>query len=121
MQLYAYMNAVTRQEDTLKLSDEFRNSIRFHQIQITTSPTADGAQVQLMNKNFTPENLAIQAALSGLGRLNPDTDEDRDTRAEAQRLIDLYEAEQPEPSEADQRPVKHFTYPEDTSSKPKGD
>lgn len=119
MQLYAYMNAVTRQEDQFNTPDELRDSKRFHQIQITTSAAADGALVKLMNKNFTPENIAIQAALSGFGRLNTITADDREAERKAERIISEAEAET---SGADHRPDKPFTYPEDTiSSKPKGD
>lgn len=91
MQLYAYMNAVTKQEDANDIPDELRDSKRFHQVQITTTAAADGATVKLMNKNFTPEAIAIQEALSGFGRLVVDTDDDKEAQAKAQAIIDAFE------------------------------
>jgi len=87
MQLYAYVNAVDFREDSIALPDELREAKRLHQIQITVGATEDGAFIKLLNKNFAPENLAIQAALSDLGPLSPDTPEDIENRAKAARII----------------------------------
>lgn len=108
MQLYAYMNAVTRIEEKNNVPDELRDSKRFHQVQITTATAAEGATVKLMNKNYTPEAIAIQHALSGLGRLVTDTDEDKEAQAEAQAIIDAHEHL---PTEAGQVPEKKSAYP----------
>ena len=92
MQLYAYMNAMASLEETRGIPDELRDSKRFHQVQITTVTTAEGeGLIKLMNKNFTPEALAIQEALSGFGRLVTDTDDDKAAQAEAQAIIDAHE------------------------------
>ena len=116
MQLYAYMNAVTKQEEANDIPDELRDSKRFHQVQVTTVTTAEGeGLIKLMNKNYTPEAIAIQEALSGLGRLVTDTDADLDAKAEAQRLINLHNleelgAQQPN-QEAGQEPEHPSAYP----------
>ena len=100
MQLYAYVNAVDAREESMAMPDEFREAKRLHQIQITArpepdSPTPGGASIKLLNKNFAPENIAIQAALSALGPLNPDTPEDIEARAEAEAIIAEHEAGEP--------------------------
>jgi len=93
MQLYAYVNAVDHHEVSMAMPDEFREAKRLHQIQITAQAEPDGASIKLLNKNFAPENIAIQAALSALGPLNPDTPEDKEAQAEAAAIIEAYEAE----------------------------
>lgn len=99
MQLYAYVNAVEKSEENMALPDEFRESPRMHQIQITTKAEATGGSIHLLNKNFAPENLAIQAALAVLGPLNPDTPEDIEARSKAAAIIAEAEAE-PNPATA---------------------
>lgn len=93
MQLYAFVNAIDAQEDNMAMPDEFREAKRLHQIQITVGAAPEGAFIKLLNKNFAPENIAIQNALGLLGPLNPDTDEDIEARAKAQAIIDASEAE----------------------------
>ena len=93
MQLYAYVNALDSHEDRMAMPDEFREAKRLHQIQITTGKAPDGAFIKLLNKNFAPENLAIQAALSGLGPLDSSTDEDKEAQAKAAAIIAEFEAD----------------------------
>ncbi len=109
MQLYAYVNAVEKSEDSMALPHELRDSPRLHQIQITVSRALEGANIRLLNKNFAPENLAIQAALDGLGPLNPDTPEDLTARAKAAAIIAMAEAD-----ESDEPP--NLDLPEDILS-----
>ncbi len=110
MQLYAYVNAVDAREESMDLPEEFREAKRLHQIQITAQAETDGASIKLLNKNFAPENIAIQAALSALGPLNPDTPEDLVAQAKAAAIIKAYEAEEADNDE----PAK--LEPEDTLS-----
>lgn len=108
-QLYAYINALEKQELNMAMPDELREAPRFHQIQITIAKLPDGTAIKLLNRNFTPENMAIQAALAVLGPLDPDTPEDKEAQAEAKAIIDAFEADQIEaghdkPAELDKIP-----------------
>ena len=116
MQLYAYVNAVDAREENMAVPEEFREAKRLHQIQITAQAESDGASIKLLNKNFAPENIAIQAALSVLGPLNPDTTEDKAAQAEAAAIIEAYEAEANH-----EEPAKLEDAPKDISSILEGD
>lgn len=85
--LYAYVTAVEHSEELHKVSDEMRESARMHQVRITIELGPKPA-LYLLNRAYTPENIALTRAFEGLEEGSELTDTDREERDLAQQIIE---------------------------------
>ena len=87
--LYAFVAAVEHYEDQHNMPDDMRDSIRMHQVRITIE---SGPALLLLNRNYTPENIALTLALESLDPAEVHTEADLAQRDLAERIIAAAEA-----------------------------
>lgn len=96
--IYAYVNAVAKQEEEREIMYELRVSPAFHQIGLSVH----GMELRLLDKDFDPGCMAIRKALEGIGADIPlRTDVDAATRAAALADMQAHEASAPTTASGD--------------------